>query len=88
MQAQACSIKVEIIDQSDVTKLKGIIAGPPDTPFEGQCALCFNVITQGYYPRPRRARKTEERLVHTVCACVYSPQDVGTPTIFLFFCVM
>lgn len=36
MQAQACSIKVEIIDQSDVTKLKGVIAGPPDTPFEGE----------------------------------------------------
>ena len=36
MQAQACSIKVEIIDQSDVTKLKGIVAGPPDTPFEGE----------------------------------------------------
>ena len=34
-EAQACSIKVEIIDQSDVTKLKGIVAGPPDTPFEG-----------------------------------------------------
>jgi len=34
-EAQACSIKVEIIDQSDVTKLKGVIAGPPDTPFEG-----------------------------------------------------
>ena len=28
--------KVEIIDQSDVTKLKGIVAGPPDTPFEGK----------------------------------------------------
>ena len=36
VQAQACSIKVEIIDQSDVTKLKGIVAGPPDTPFEGE----------------------------------------------------
>ena len=32
----SCLIKVEIIDQSDVTKLKGIITGPPDTPNEGE----------------------------------------------------
>lgn len=32
---QACEIKVEIIDQSDLTKLRGVITGPPDTPFEG-----------------------------------------------------
>ena len=35
-QAQKCAIKVEIINEKDVTKLKGIIAGPPDTPFEGE----------------------------------------------------
>ena len=36
MQAQQCAIKVEIIDQSDLTKLRGVITGPPDTPFEGK----------------------------------------------------
>ena len=35
-QAQKCAIKVEIVDERDVTKLKGVIAGPPDTPFEGE----------------------------------------------------
>eukprot|EP00731_Ephydatia_muelleri_P004269 Em0002g445a len=34
-EAQKCAIKVEIVDERDVTKLKGVIAGPPDTPFEG-----------------------------------------------------
>ena len=36
MQAQQCAIKVEVIDQSDLTKLRGVITGPPDTPFEGK----------------------------------------------------
>ena len=31
----------------------------------------------------RHAQKTEERLVYTVCACVYSSQDVGSPGYFL-----
>ena len=35
LQGKDCLIKVEIIDQSDLTKLRGIVTGPPDTPFEG-----------------------------------------------------
>ena len=34
-QAQKSQIKIEIIDESDLTKLKGTVIGPPDTPFEG-----------------------------------------------------
>ena len=29
------------------------------------------------------AQKTEERLVHTVCVCVQSPQDVGSTSYYL-----
>ena len=35
-QAQKCSIKVEILDETDLTRLRGTVAGPPDTPFEGK----------------------------------------------------
>ena len=45
VQAQQCAIKVETIDDSDMTKLRGIITGPPDTPFEGSvsCDSTLNV---------------------------------------------
>ena len=42
MQAKECLIKVEVIDQSDLTKLRGIVTGPPDTPFEGQPHLLLS----------------------------------------------
>ncbi len=35
-QAQKCAIKVEILNETDLTRLRGTVAGPPDTPFEGQ----------------------------------------------------
>lgn len=34
-QAHKCAIKVEVIDELDLTKLRGFVTGPPDTPFEG-----------------------------------------------------
>lgn len=35
LQAKKATIKVEILDESDVTHLRGTVIGPPDTPFEG-----------------------------------------------------
>ena len=35
-QAKDCLIKVEMIDDSDYTRLQGKIVGPPGTPFHGE----------------------------------------------------
>ena len=42
-QAKKATIKVEILDESDVTHLRGTVIGPPDTPFEGELVQCVCV---------------------------------------------
>ena len=43
VQAKKATIKVEILDESDVTHLRGTVIGPPDTPFEGELVQCVCV---------------------------------------------
>ena len=42
MQEQGCEIQLELIDESDLTKFRGLISGPPDTPFEGKKYFCHH----------------------------------------------
>ena len=39
-QAKDSLIKVELIDESDYTRLQGKIVGPPGTPFHGKWRHC------------------------------------------------
>ena len=42
LQAQKNNIKLELVDDT-YTKLRGEIAGPPDTPYEGLCG-CVSLM--------------------------------------------
>lgn len=57
-EAQGCAIKVEIIDQSDLTKLRGIITGPPDSPFEGGKFILDINIPDSYPFNPPKVKFT------------------------------
>ncbi|XP_065909985.1 ubiquitin-conjugating enzyme E2 K-like [Dysidea avara] len=48
-EAAKCAIKIELVDDKDYTKLKGTIAGPPDTPFVGG-TYHLNIEIPASYP--------------------------------------
>jgi ubiquitin-conjugating enzyme (huntingtin interacting protein 2) len=47
---------VEVIDQSDLTKLRGIVTGPPDTPFEGGTFVLDINIPESYPFNPPKVK--------------------------------
>ncbi|XP_064394244.1 ubiquitin-conjugating enzyme E2-22 kDa-like [Halichondria panicea] len=55
-EAQACAIKVEIINDHDLTKLRGFITGPPDTPFEGGKFILDIQIPESYPFNPPKVK--------------------------------
>lgn len=55
-EAQKCTIKVEILDESDLTHLQGTVVGPPDTPFEGGTYLLDINIPETYPFNPPKVK--------------------------------
>ncbi|XP_031573533.1 ubiquitin-conjugating enzyme E2-22 kDa-like [Actinia tenebrosa] len=56
-EALQCKIKVELVDNS-CTRLRGEIAGPPDTPFEGGKYMLDIVIPETYPFNPPKVKFT------------------------------
>jgi ubiquitin-conjugating enzyme (huntingtin interacting protein 2) len=56
LQVKSSKIKIELRENSDFTKLKGTIIGPPETPFDGGTYLLDIVIPETYPFNPPKVK--------------------------------
>jgi ubiquitin-conjugating enzyme (huntingtin interacting protein 2) len=55
-EVKSSKIKIELRENSDFTKLKGTIIGPPETPFDGGTYLLDIVIPETYPFNPPKVK--------------------------------
>ena len=64
------------MSDSDLTKLTGEIAGPPDTPYEGGRYLLEIIIPETYPFNPPKVSKIQF-ILHESFPCLYSNNHRG-----------